>query len=71
MSDKTIVLESDITCPKCGHRSTETMPEEACVYFWSCPGCGERVKPREGDCCVFCSYGSVSCPPVQNGDCCK
>ena len=24
-----------------------------------------------GDCCVFCSYGSVPCPPIQqNGKCC-
>lgn len=23
------------------------------------------MKPLPGDCCVFCSYGSVPCPPVQ------
>ncbi len=22
-------------------------------------------KPRPGDCCVFCFYGSVPCPPVR------
>ncbi|MEJ2256949.1 MAG: GDCCVxC domain-containing (seleno)protein, partial [Woeseiaceae bacterium] len=28
-------------------------------------------KPKEGDCCVFCSYGDTECPPVQNeGSCC-
>ncbi|MFZ0027756.1 MAG: GDCCVxC domain-containing (seleno)protein, partial [Pseudolabrys sp.] len=21
--------------------------------------------PKDGDCCVFCSYGSVPCPPIQ------
>ncbi|HEY7997903.1 MAG TPA: GDCCVxC domain-containing (seleno)protein, partial [Pseudolabrys sp.] len=30
-------------------------------------GCGERLKPKPGDCCVFCSYGSVPCPPMQSG----
>jgi hypothetical protein len=23
------------------------------------------LKPEPGDCCVFCSYGSVPCPPIQ------
>lgn len=45
------------------------MPTDACLFFWDCPGCGARLKPKAGDCCVFCSYGSVKCPPVQ-GDCC-
>ncbi|MHA2389931.1 MAG: GDCCVxC domain-containing (seleno)protein, partial [Candidatus Hodarchaeales archaeon] len=21
--------------------------------------------PKQGDCCVFCSYGDVKCPPMQ------
>ncbi len=41
------------------------MPTDACLFFWDCPGCGTRRKPKAGDCCVFCSYGSVPCPPVQ------
>jgi hypothetical protein len=59
------VLESTLTCPECGARSTERMPTDACLYFWNCPSCGQRVKPRKGDCCVFCSYGSAPCPPKQ------
>jgi hypothetical protein len=52
------------------------MPTDACQFFYLCKGCGERLKPLAGDCCVFCSYGSVPCPPVQaSGDrqpnCCK
>ena len=27
--------------------------------------CGAPLKPKAGDCCVFCSYGSVPCPPLQ------
>lgn len=60
-----IILKSDVSCPECGKNTTVTMPDGACVYFWECPECGSVVKPREGDCCVFCSYGTVACPPVQ------
>ncbi|WP_327036906.1 GDCCVxC domain-containing (seleno)protein [Methylomarinum vadi] len=31
------------------------------------------MKPKKGDCCVFCSYGTVPCPPIQesgDGCCC-
>jgi len=65
--------ESVITCPHCGARATEQMPLDACVFFYECAGCGARLKPKPGDCCVFCSYGSVPCPPVQVGGrgCCS
>jgi hypothetical protein len=67
-----IVLESTITCPHCGHASVETMPTNACVYFHECAGCGVLLKPNSGDCCVFYSFGSVKCPPVQAAkDCCR
>src|SRR5262249_32796632 len=45
------------------------MPQDACLFFYNCKGCGQRLKPKAGDCCVFCSYGSVPCPPVQAGQC--
>lgn len=54
-----------LTCPKCGHVSTEVMPTDACIYFHDCVGCGTLLRPLVGDCCVFCSYGSVPCPPMQ------
>ena len=47
------------------------MPTDACQFFYECKGCGERLKPKPGDCCVFCSYGSVPCPPVQARGCCR
>ncbi len=66
MSDEfTPVLDSTITCPHCGHRETERMPMNACQWFYECKECGVLLKPKEGDCCVFCSYGDVPCPPVQ------
>ncbi len=64
----TPILESTLTCPDCGTRAVETMPTDACLYFYTCTGCGSRLKPKHGDCCVFCSYGSVPCPPIQMGD---
>ena len=41
------------------------MPTDACQFFWPCPRCEAVVRPEEGDCCVYCSYGDVACPPVQ------
>ena len=58
-------LQSQITCPKCGHRRMESMPTDSCQFFYECTGCGTLLRPKSGDCCVFCSYGSVKCPPVQ------
>lgn len=58
-------LQSTITCPECGHQATETMPTDSCQYFYECSGCGTLLKPEAGDCCVFCSFGSVPCPPIQ------
>ncbi|MFY9643042.1 MAG: GDCCVxC domain-containing (seleno)protein [Rhodomicrobium sp.] len=60
-----VQLQSAITCPACGFRSIETMPTDACQYFYACKGCGSEMKPKKGDCCVFCSYGDVPCPPIQ------
>ncbi len=60
-----VQLQSTITCPACGHRSIETAPSDACQYFYACKNCGLVLKPKKGDCCVFCSYGDVPCPPIQ------
>ena len=43
------------------------MPTDACVHFYQCKGCGALLKPKDGDCCVFCSYGDAPCPPIQAG----
>ena len=59
---------STITCPECGHVETETMPTDACTYYFECPDCKTLLKPLAGDCCVFCSYGTVPCPPIQVRD---
>lgn len=56
---------SVLTCPACGYASEETMPTDACIYFHECAHCHCLLQPLPSDCCVFCSYGSVKCPPVQ------
>jgi hypothetical protein len=58
-------LASTLVCPRCGFAKEEAMPEDACQFFYECTGCGALLKPKPGDCCVFCSYGSVKCPPRQ------
>lgn len=63
-----ITLKSTLTCPDCGYVATETMPTDACIWFYDCSGCGARLKPLPGDCCVFCSYADTACPPIQAGD---
>lgn len=67
-----VILESAISCPHCGHRRTERMPTDACLWFYECTGCHAVLRPKPGHCCVFCSYGTVKCPPMQlgGGDCC-
>ncbi|WP_454064553.1 GDCCVxC domain-containing (seleno)protein [Candidatus Nitrospira salsa] len=58
-------LESTVICPHCETQKTEIMPREACQYFYECAGCQSMLKPHTGDCCIFCSYGTVPCPFVQ------
>ena len=68
-----IMLDTTITCPRCGFSRSERMPTDACVWCWECPDCGVRLKPKPGDCCVYCSYADTPCPPIQagDGDCCQ
>ncbi len=65
-----IVPQSAITCPECGFTKVEAMPTDACQWFYDCDGCETVLKPKPGDCCVFCSYGTVPCPPIQAGQSC-
>lgn len=58
-------LESTITCPVCGFAKEETMPVDTCQIRYTCTNCGVLLRPKSGDCCVFCSFGSVVCPPKQ------
>ena len=67
-----VILESTLTCPQCGHVKQESMPTDACQWFYDCVNCKTVLRPKAGDCCVFCSYGTTKCPPLQKlpGSCC-
>jgi hypothetical protein len=70
MSEDTHTTHSTLTCPKCGHIEKEEMSTDACQFYYDCKGCGALLRPLSGDCCVFCSYGDVKCPPIQLGGTC-
>ncbi|MEO5844040.1 MAG: GDCCVxC domain-containing (seleno)protein [Caldimonas sp.] len=65
-----MVLESVLTCPNCSHAKRELMPTDACQFFYECEGCMALLRPLRGDCCVYCSFGSVKCPPVHEHRAC-
>lgn len=48
-----------------GFAKSEAMPRDACQFFYFCDGCGAVPRPKASDCCVFCSFGSVPCLPIQ------
>ena len=56
-----IILKSVLTCPYCGFAKRERMPTDACQFYYECNHC----NALPGDCCVFCSFGSMKCPPIQ------
>ncbi len=60
-----VIADSLLTCPECGYQENLTMPTDACLWFHECHHCHQLLKPKKGDCCVFCSYGTVPCPPIQ------
>jgi hypothetical protein len=37
--ENTLVLQSTLTCPACGFHKEETMPTDACQYFYKCASC--------------------------------
>jgi len=65
LSNGLIVLVAALICPFCGHKAVETMPETYCQHFYDCKGCGTLLRPKQGDCCVYCSYADAKRPPRQ------
>lgn len=56
---------SDITCPQCGFTKKEKLPTDFCLIKYACTKCQHEMVPDEGDCCVFCTYGTHKCPSMQ------
>jgi len=71
MTRQDIVTESTLTCPHCGHSETLAMPVDACQWSLECSACATVLTPLPGDCCVFCSYATTPCPPIQSGEDCS
>jgi hypothetical protein len=65
-----VVLESEITCPNCRHSKREIMPTDRCQVVYECTQCKVLLRPYPGECCVFCSFGSMQCPSMQSGFLC-
>ncbi|WP_233471343.1 GDCCVxC domain-containing (seleno)protein [Zooshikella ganghwensis] len=65
MVEPPVTRESIITCPQCGYKQAGFMPTNACQWFLPCESCKFMMRPKPGDCCVFCSYGTVPCPSKQ------
>jgi hypothetical protein len=67
-----IILESLLTCPDCGFTKQDVMRSDACQFYYECSNCKVLLRPNPGDCCVFCSFGTTKCPPVQlDRGCCR
>ncbi len=69
-SSKATVLNSmsdysEIICPKCGFKKNEKLPSHVCQIKHACDSCCFVMHPKDGDCCVFCSYGSHKCQSMQ------
>ncbi len=58
-------IRAKLKCPECGYVQGVEMPVSACQYFYECVNCKKVLKPKENDCCVFCSYADRLCPPKQ------
>ena len=65
-----IVLTSTLTCPIYTHKKEEEMPTDASQFFYECENCNTILKPNAGDCCVYYSFGTVPCPPIQENKSC-
>ena len=60
-----VVTRARLTCPQCGYVQETDMPTDACQFFYDCVNCKSVLRPKEGNCCVFCSYADTLCPSKQ------
>jgi hypothetical protein len=37
-----------------------------CMVSYTCENCKEVMHPKDDDCCVFCTYGTHTCPSKQD-----
>ncbi|MEW6026913.1 MAG: GDCCVxC domain-containing (seleno)protein [Planctomycetota bacterium] len=63
-----MIITSKFTCPKCGFKQVLEMPVDQCQVVYQCPRCRNLIVPKQGDDCIFCSYGNTPCPDKQITD---
>jgi len=56
---------SSVKCPVCATVEQRGMPIENPLRIYHCPQCKSWLSPKKGDHCIFDSYGSVPCAPIQ------
>ncbi len=54
--------QATLTCPLCAAVQAAEIPTGSCMPFYKCQKCNKLIKAKDGDCCVFCSYGNKKCP---------
>jgi hypothetical protein len=60
-----IVSDCVVTCPVCKTQVQEHMVSETLKLIYHCPVCLTWLSPKKGDHCIYDSYGSANCPPIQ------
>ena len=56
-----VEVDSVITCPQCGFAKRETMPTDACQFYYECEGCKALLRPKPGEllCLLLVRVGEV------------
>lgn len=60
-----ISYTSSVICPVCGSMEQRGMPIESPLRIYQCPKCKSWLSPKQGDHCIFDSYGSLPCAAIQ------
>ena len=51
--------KAKLLCPKCKIGQIIDIPENSCLQFYICSGCGYTFSAKE--CCIICDYTDKKC----------
>jgi hypothetical protein len=57
--------QSTITCPHCLATEMLEVPRGSSQHLYRCRACSNILKPKSGDCCIFCSFGDLDCSSAE------
>jgi hypothetical protein len=60
-----LVQHSTITCPQCHAAEILEIPKGSSQHLYRCRACSAILKPKSGDCCIFCSFGDIDCSNAE------